>query len=73
MQKVHGHVLETRDACETAEEGEGKSAQIALASARFLDPRTGITLLICRARDVARMAHHAQHTTHVMRRVRATR
>jgi len=31
MQKVHGHVLETRDACEA--EAVGKSAQIALASA----------------------------------------
>ena len=42
MQKAHGYVLETRDACETAEkeeggeeeeEEEGKSAEIALASA----------------------------------------
>ena len=51
--------------------GAGKSAQIALASARFLDPQTGPALLICRARDVARTAR--THVTHVTRRVRVTR
>ena len=52
MQKAHGYALETRDACDAGE--EGKSAQIALAAIQFLDPRTGLALLICRACDVAR-------------------
>ena len=76
MQKVHGYVLETRNVCETGSRGqqlpeEEKSAQIALASACFLDPQTGPALLIRRARDAARTAR--THVTHVTRRVRVTR
>ena len=52
-----------RDACDGAEEG-GKSAQIAFASDCQPDPRIGLAILICRARDVARTTLHARHVTH---------
>ena len=56
----------TRDTRGAAAAGaaEGKSAQIALATDRFLDFQAGLALLICRARDVARTARHARHVTH---------
>ena len=60
MQKVHGHVLETRDAC-VRTGTVGKSAQIALATKGFLDSQTGLALLICRARDVARTTRDTRH------------
>ena len=49
----------TRDTFTAA--AEGKSAQIALATKGFLDSQTGLALLICRARDVARTTRHARH------------
>ena len=42
-----------------------RSAQITLATKRLLDSQTGLALLICRARDVARTTRHARHVTHV--------
>ena len=63
--KEPAHVLGTRDTRGGGGGEEvGKSAQIALAPERFLDSRTGLALLICRARDVARTTRHARHVTH---------
>ena len=63
-QKERPHVLGTRDTRggggAAAAAAEGKSAQIALATERFLDSRTGLALLICRARATS----HARHVTH---------
>ena len=52
---------------------EGKSAEFALATERFLDPQTGLALLICRARDIAHTARHARHVTHITQRIRVMR
>ena len=61
--KQHAHVLGTRDT-RRGGAAAGKYAQIALAPERFLDSQTGLALLICRARDVARTTRHARHVTH---------
>jgi len=68
--KVHAYVLETRDACDGEKKKKRKKRkirQIAIASDSRPHPRTGLALLICRARDVARTAHHARHARHATR------
>ena len=68
--KAHGYVLETRDACPGGGGAAGKSAEFALATERFLDPQTGLALLICRAR---RRTHGTTRTSRTSRDAYAKR
>ena len=73
MQKVHGHVLETRDACVGgAKEGgaEGKSAQDRLASERFLARSAPRVIDLSRAR---RRTHGTPRTSRTSRDAYAKR
>ena len=72
MQKVHGHVLETRDACDGGAEEEKKEnpPQIALASERFLARSAPRVIDLSRAR---RRTHGTPRTSRTSRDAYAKR